>query len=453
MTVARQTPAPSGVAGTTVPDPGQAGRDPGDHTAAWGGWGPDVRDDPAPLLARLLDRGPVHPVVLADGHPAHLVLGQAAARQALNDPRLSKDMQAALAGDPEVVAEGLPGPAFSRHMLNVDPPDHTRLRRLVAGAFGASRVARLEAPVRAIAHDLLDALAEHDDGAAVDLVAGFARPLPFEVIGELLGVPAADRPALQVWFRTLLSPWTGDPPAAVVAASDAIVAYLGDLIDAKAREPRRDDLVSDLVREASDGDRLTRQELLSTLFQLVVAGHDTTTSLIGNAVVALLDHPGQLGLLVADPTLLPGAIEELVRFAPPVPHATFRYATEDVVLDGVPVPAGRQVLVCLAAAGRDPARVERPHRLDVTRDARGHLGFGHGIHFCLGAPLARLEARVALGALLARHPGLRLAVPRRELRWAHGDGLVLRGLSELPVVLGPAAACPASACEPAPPTA
>jgi cytochrome P450 len=414
------------------------GRELAEHARAWGGWGPDVRDDPYPFFGRVVGLGPVHPIRLADGHPAYLVVGHAAARQALNDLRLSKDMQAALASGPDVVAEGLPGPAFSRHMLNVDPPDHTRLRRLVSSAFGTRRVAGLEPSIRAIAERHLDDLARRGADVVVDLMAGYARPLPFEVIGELLGVPAEDRPALQEWFGVLLSPWTGDPPPEAVVASDAIVGYLGDLVDAKATRPG-DDLVSDLVQASADGDRLDRQELLSTLFQLVVAGHDTTTSLIGNAVVALLDHPDQLARIVADPALMTGAVEELMRFAAPVPHATFRYATEEVELDGVAVPAGRQVLICLAAAGRDPAQLERPDELDVTRDARGHLAFGHGIHFCLGAPLARLEARVALGTLLGRHPRMRLAGHRDQLRWAHGDGLVLRGLSELPIVLGPAA--------------
>jgi cytochrome P450 len=329
-------------------------------------------------------------------------------------------------------------------------------------------VAALEAPIQAIADSLLDDLAvlptrtpaarralvdglawgDLSDPAAeaaadpargaeqpVDLIAGYARPLPFQVIGELLGVPATDRSDLQDWFATLLSPWSSPPPDEVVEASDRIVAYLDDLVAAKRFRPG-DDLVSELVAASVDGDRLTHQELLSTLFQLVVAGHDTTTSLIGNAVAALLDHPDQLRLLADDPALVPTAIDELLRFAAPVPHATFRYATEDLEIDGVPIRAGRQVLVCLAAANHDPELVDDPHTLDLTRPAR-HLAFGHGIHFCLGAGLARLEARVALATLLARHPAVRLSGPRSELRWAHGDGLVLRGLTHLPVILEP----------------
>jgi cytochrome P450 len=376
----------------------------------------------------------VQDVRLADGHDAWLVLGHDEARHALNDQRLSKDMVAALDGDPNVVAEGLPGPALSRHMLNVDPPDHTRLRKLVARAFMPSRVAALEPAIASIANELLDRLEGAEPDAAVDLVEGYAQPLPFRVIGELLGVPTVDRPALHGWFQTLLRPWAGDPPPEAEAASDSIVAYLGDLVAAKRRSPA-DDLVSLLVSASDDDDQLTRQELLSSLFQLIVAGHDTTASLIGNGVVALLDHPDQLAALVADPSLLPAAVDELLRFCAAVPHATFRMTTETVDLGGTVIPKRKQVLVCLAAANRDPGQWADPDTLDIRRPPKPHLAFGHGIHFCLGAPLARMEARVAFGALLGRFPGLRLAVPRADLAWNHGDGLVLRGLGALPVTL------------------
>jgi cytochrome P450 len=404
-------------------------------TPTWGGWAPAVRDDPFGHFAQARAACPVQQVRLPGGDRAWVVLGYDAARQALGDPRISKDMLAALAADGDVVAEGLPGPGFSRHMLNVDPPDHTRLRRLVSRAFTPPRVAALEPAIRAIAGNLLDELDEAGLDATVDLVEGYAYPLPFAVIAELLGIPQADRPRLHAWFGVLLTGWAGDPPAEAVRASDGIVAYLGDLVDAKRHSPA-DDLVSVLV--AAEDDALTTQELLSSLFQLVVAGHDTTASLIGNGVVALLDHPGQLQALLADPGQLPAAIDELIRFTAPVPHATFRVTTEPVTLAGVPVPPHQQVLVCLGSANRDPGRFPQPDVLDIGRGDRPNLGFGHGIHYCLGAPLARLEARVAFEALLSRHPGLRLAVDRDALAWAHGDGLVLRGLVSLPVVLGPA---------------
>jgi cytochrome P450 len=417
----------------TAPD---ANPDP-EPAPVWGGWDAAVRDDPFPLFASMRSACPVHRVRLADGHEAYVVLDHETARRALGDPRLSKDMLAGLAADPDVVAEGLPGPALARHMLAVDPPDHTRLRRLVARAFVPSRVAALEPRVVRIAEGLLDGLDAAGTGAAVDLVAGYAHPLPFQVIGELLGVAPDDRPALHDDLRTLLTPWVGDPPAGAVAASGRIVDYLGALIGAKRREPA-DDLASVLVTAAADGERLSEQELRSSLFQLIVAGHDTTTSLIGNAVVALLDHPDQLAALTGDlDDRLPAAVEELLRFCAAVPHATFRMTTGAVPLGGVEIPARRQVLVGLGAANRDPAAFPDPDRLDLTRPAGPHLAFGHGIHHCLGAALARLEARVALGALLRRHRHLALAVPRHQLAWTHGDGLVLRGLAALPVVLDP----------------
>jgi cytochrome P450 len=256
------------------------------------------------------------------------------------------------------------------------------------------------------------------------------------VVGELLGIDRADQEQLSDWFATLLLPYTGsEPPPEAVAASDAIVAYLEQLVDSRWQAPT-EDLVGDLVQACRD-EQLTRQELLSTAFQLIVAGHDTTTSLIGNGVVALLDHPAQWRALCADPGRIPAAVEELLRYSAPVPHATFRFTTEPVELDGVEIPAGRQVLVCLGAANRDPGAVEDAAVLDVDRPPRPHLSFGHGIHFCLGAPLARLEGRVAFTALLGRFPGLRLAVARDRLQWTHGDGLVLRGLDSLPVRPGP----------------
>ena len=405
-----------------------------DTLATWGGWAPAIRDDPFGHFAAARGRCPVQKARLADRHPAWIVLGYDAARQVLGDPGFSKDMLAALRDNADVVAEGLPGPEFSRHMLNVDPPDHTRLRRLVSRAFAPSRISSLEPAIRAIACGLLDDLAAAGPDATVDLVEGYAHPLPFRVIGELLGIPPADRPRLHAWFQVLLTGWAGDPPQEAVEASDGVVTYLRELVDAKRGSPA-DDLVSVLV--AAEDDALTTQELLSSLFQLVVAGHDTTASLIGNGVVALLDHPDQLTALLVDPGQLRGAVDELIRFTAPVPHATFRVTTGPVTIDGVEVPPHEQVLVCLGAANRDPGRFPAPDVLDFGRADGSNLGFGHGVHYCLGAPLARLEALVAFETLLSRHPGLRLAVDRDALTWAHGDGLVLRGLDSLPVVLGP----------------
>jgi cytochrome P450 len=400
-------------------------------------WGDYDRDNPFPLFAQVRADGPVHQVTLPDGQRAWLIVRHAEARAALNDPRLSKDMHAALARDGAVVAEGLPGPAFARHMLSVDPPDHTRLRGLAAAAFSRSRVTALRPRVQAIVDDLLDDLQSRGD-TVVDLIAGFAFPLPFTVISELLGIPEQDRAELGVWFTTLLAPASApEPPPSAVAASANIVRYLTELLARKRAEPG-EDLVTDLVRAADERDALNQQEMLSTIFQLVVAGHDTTTSLIGNGTVALLRHPDQRAALVADPGLLPRAIEEILRWDAPVPHSTFRYTTQDIPLGHVVIPAHTQAIISLAAANRDQDRYQDAESFDITRSDRSHLAFGHGIHHCLGARLARLEGLIAFTTLLGRFPAMRLAVPPSALRWDHGDGLVLRGLTELPVILGPA---------------
>ena len=269
-------------------------------------WGAYDLDDPFPLFAAVRELGAVHSVTLADGHAAWLVVGYEEARAALNDPRLSKDMQAALATGGGVVAEGLPGPAFARHMLVVDPPDHTRLRRLVSAAFSVRRTEQLRPRVESVVDDLLDGIAAAGPDARVDLVASFAFPLPFTVICELLGVPEADREALGRELIALLGPTeTPDEYARAKNASDLVVAMLGALVETKQRTPG-DDLVSALILARDGDERLDQQELLSTIFQLIVAGHDTTTSLIGNSVVALLRPPAHLRCPALEPREDPG---------------------------------------------------------------------------------------------------------------------------------------------------
>jgi len=400
-------------------------------------WGDFDRDDPFPLFAEVRRRGPVHHVTLADGHDAWLIVDFDAARAALNDQRLSKDMHAALAASDAVVAEGLPGPAFARHMLVVDPPNHTRLRRLVAAAFSVRRIEGLRPRIEEMVDELLDAMAAKGPDAVVDLVASFAFPLPFTVICELLGVPEPDRARFGAAMTVLLSPTATDEEyQRAKQASDVVVAMLEALVEAKQHEPD-DALVSGLITARDGNEQLNQQELLSTIFQLIVAGHDTTASLIGNSVVALLRDPQQLARLREDPSKIANAVEEFIRYDAPVPHSTFRYAVEPIEIGGVTIPAGAQVIINLASANRDEDRYVEPENLDIDRQDVRHLGFGHGIHFCLGAPLARMEGQIALGSLIQRFPELSLAVPSDELRWGHGDGLVLRGLSALPVILGP----------------
>jgi cytochrome P450 len=404
-------------------------------------WGDFDRENPFPLFEEVRRRGPVHKVTLADGHDAWLIVGYDAAKAALNDPRISKDMHAAMARAGAVVAEGLPGPAFARHMLAVDPPDHTRLRRLVAAAFSVRRVEALNDDVGRIVASMLDAIAAQGPDTVVDLVASFAFPLPFTVICQLLGVPESWRaPFGRSLVEMLVPTRTPEEFAAAKLASDQVVATLGELVERKRHTPD-DALVSALISARDGDDRLSEQELMSTIFQLIIAGHDTTSSLIGNAVVAFLTHPEQLTRLHGDPALIAGAVEEIIRYDAPVPHSTFRYAPDAIEIGGVAIPAGAQIIVNLAAANRDGAHYAQPDAFDIARTNGRHLGFGHGMHFCLGAPLARMEGHIALGELFRRFPDLRLAVPVEELRWGHGDGLVLRGLTKLPVIAG----CDASA--------
>ncbi|POX40059.1 cytochrome P450 [Streptomyces sp. Ru73] len=388
-------------------------------------------DDPYAAYEELREAGPVHRITGPDGQPAWLVTRYADVRAALADPRLSLDKRNGAAG---YRGFSLP-PALDANLLNMDPPDHTRIRRLVVKAFTPGRVEKLRAPVAKVAHDLLDAVA---DRGSADLIADYAGPLPIIVICDLLGVPEGDRRDFRAWTDQLITP---DPnrPGAMKEAIGAMLAFFTGLIATKRAEPG-DDLLSDLiaVRDEPDdgtgavaGDRLSEDELTSLAFLILFAGYENTVHLIGNAVLALLDHPDVLAGLRAEPAGLPAAVEEFARYDGPAPLAIRRFPVADVEIGGVTVPAGESVLLSLASANRDPERFPEPAKLDPHRDVFGHLALGHGIHYCLGAPLARMEAQTALGALIQRFPGLRLAVPRTELRWRRS--IRARGLMSLPV--------------------
>jgi cytochrome P450 len=397
-------------------------------------WGTYDRSDPFPVYRQALADGAVRPVTLRDGLPAWVVVRYEEARAALNDPRFSKDMHAALAMGDDIVDEGLPGPAFARHMLGVSAPDHSRLRHLAAPRFTKQALAELEPRVRHIVDRLLDEMADRGPDAEVDLMAAFAFPMPFTVICELLGIPEEHRAPLGDDLHRILRPLETDAELAEAqAASDHLAATFAEVIDRKDAEPA-DDLISDLVLAAREG-QLDRIELQSTAFNLIVAGHETTTNLIGATVRAMFLRP-ELGPRLSDPATVGGVLEELIRHDGPVHHATFRYAAEPVELGGTTIPAGGQVLICLASANRDERAFADPDAVDVDREGPRHLGFGHGIHHCLGAGLARLEGAIAITSLLGRFPRLRPAVPIDSLRWDRGDGIVLRGLTSLPVVLG-----------------
>jgi cytochrome P450 len=364
---------------------------------------------------------------LPDGTHAWLITGHDAVRSALTDPRLTKETGPAPAGGllpPEIDA------AMNNDMLHCDPPDHTRLRRLVSAAFTRRRVDALAPRIQGIADALLDDLAGRP---TVDLIAAFAYPLPITVISELLGVPVTAQADFRDWSTTLVA-GSAQGAQAWTAAATALIGYVRGLIAAK-REAPADDLTSALVAARDGDDRLTEDELTSMVFLLLVAGHETTVNLIGNGVHALLTHPDRLALVRAEPERLPAAVEEMLRFVGPVQVATFRQTTTDVRVGDTVIPAGELVMPGLMAANRDPARVADPDTFDPTRADRPHLAFGHGVHHCIGAPLARLETRIALGSLLARFPDLRLAVPADDLRWR--PNVLLHGLAALPVHLSP----------------
>ncbi|WP_327249666.1 cytochrome P450 family protein [Streptomyces sp. NBC_01320] len=383
--------------------------------------------DPYPLYRQLREDGPVRRAVIAGGLEAWLVTRYEDGIVALSDPRLSSDVRDA--SDPRLL-QRLPATereSVLRNMLRSDPPDHTRLRRLVSNAFTARRVAELRPRVQAITDRLLDAIVPV---GSADLVEDFALPLPVTVISELLGVPVADRHDFQRWTDDMILQGAEPPdPARMNAAWQQMHSYLTRLLEAKRARPG-DDLLSALIATLDEENRLDEDELIAMAFLLLVAGYITTVNLIGSGIAALLAHPDQLQMLRKDPALLPGAIEEFLRYDGPVSPGIARFAREDVSIAGVAVPRGATVLIASAIANRDPARFSEPDRLDITRQDNAHLAFGHGIHYCLGAPLARLEGQIAIGTALRRLPHLTLAVPPGELRWRPGG---LRGPERLPV--------------------
>ncbi|KAA6213173.1 cytochrome P450 [Streptomyces albofaciens JCM 4342] len=393
-----------------------------------GAYGPDFVADPHPYYAKLRAQGPVHRVSVPEMQPdfphAWLIVGYDEVRAALADHRFAKDWSRADGAlvDNEVLAEWQ-----LTNMLDADPPQHTRLRKLVAREFTTRRVEALRPRVQQITDELLDAMLAAPDGRA-DLVEALAFPLPMTVICELLGVPDIDRQSFRAWSNELVSPTEQE---ATMTAAREMTAYLDGLIEAKRRSPG-EDLLSALVRTSDeDGDQLSRQELLGMAFLLLVAGHETTVNLISNGVRALLRHPAQLAALRADPALLDNAVEEMLRYDGPVETATWRFTAEPVEIGGVEIPAGEVVLVGLAGADRDPERFDAPDTFDITRETRGHVAFGHGIHFCLGAPLARLEGRTAVRTLLDRCPDLALDTAPEALTWR--TGMTMRGPQHLPV--------------------
>ncbi len=390
--------------------------------------------DPYPLYQKLREKDPVHRSRLLDG----LILTRYEDVNAiLRDPHSSVDDRKTAGYDEQrakAIAAGIlteEEAAAAPSMLRLDPPDHTRLRSLVNRAFTPRAVESLKPRVEQIVDEILDAAQAK---GSMEVIRDLATPLPVIVIAEMLGIPIEDRDRFEAWSDAVASQlgFSTDVEQGRRAqeAGRQLREYLRGIAEERRREPR-EDLLSALLAAEQEGEKLSADEVYSTIELLLIAGNETTTNLIGNGLLALLRNPAQLDALRADPALMPEAVEELLRFDSPV-QATSRNAAEDIEVGGATIKAGQQMILILGAANRDPAQFADPEKLDVTRKDVRHMSFGHGMHFCLGSPLARLEAPIALNALIQRFPDLRLAKNDKPV-W--GDNFILHGLSRLPVEL------------------
>ncbi|WP_245614467.1 cytochrome P450 family protein [Actinokineospora inagensis] len=393
--------------------------------------------DPHTIYDRLRAESPVREVLMPNGLRVWMVTRHEDVRAVMADRRFSSDLvrgrKMVETGSDVPPTQEEYGTQFGRHLLNVDPPDHTRLRRFMAKALTPRRMEGLKPNVLQLVDDLLDAI---DPSGEVDLISQFGSPLPLTVICDLFGVPAADRTAFHGWA---LDVGTDSAPVALTSdnrseaaksSAAAMAAYLIELIAEKQRHPE-DDLLTALITARDEDQQLTAVEVVSMAFLTLFAGHETVVHLIGNGTLSLLTHPDQLAKLRADFTLLPNAVEEFLRYDGPANTSMMRYSTEDVEIGGATIPAGSFVATILTSANRDGEFFTEADRMDITRPMGGHMTFGHGIHYCVGAPLARIEGRVAFEKLLTRFPKLRLAVDPASLVWQ--SNTLIRGLSTLPV--------------------
>jgi cytochrome P450 len=388
---------------------------------------PDFQANPFPALARLRRTGPLTRVLLMNGIEAWLITRYDEALQVLKDTRFRTR--------PPFLDGGIYNPSpilkvlLFNTLVNADPPRHTQLRALVSKAFTARFVESMRPHIQEITDHLIDSVALRGQ---MDLIEDFAFPLPITVIAEMLGVPPEDRSRIRAGSEALFDAISGgDASPPLLAKLEEFRAYLDQIIEIKRRDPRND-LISHLVQAEEDGVYLSEDELLSMITLFVFAGHETTVNLIGNGMLALFTHPAQLAKLREDPALVTNAIEEMLRYCGPSIAPGPRYASEDVEVGGQLIRKGDAVLVSVAAANRDQAWFKQCETFDITRSDEGrHMAFGYGIHYCLGAPLARLEGHIAISTLLKRFPNLRLAVPPETLRWRGNPHL--RGLCSLPV--------------------
>jgi cytochrome P450 len=392
--------------------------------------GAAFKANPYPFYARLRAEAPVHRVRLPDGRTAWLITRYDDVVAALRDERFVKSPLNALthgqmARQPWTPAMFEP---LARNMLDLDPPDHTRLRALVVKAFTPRLVELMRPRIEALTGRLLDAALTR---GRMDLIRDYALPLPTTIIAEMLGIPAKDRHSFHRWSSVIVSATSSSVRMLMAIPSVWLfLRYIRRLIRERQARPG-DDLLGALVQAKEAGDHLNEDELAAMIFLLLIAGHETTVNLIGNGMLALMEHPDQMHRLRKEPALIRSAVEELLRFYSPVETATERFAREEVTIAGVTIPQGALVFAVIASANRDQRQFANPDALDIAREPNRHLAFGLGIHFCLGAPLARLEAQIAINTLVRRTSDLRLAVAQDALRWR--CGLVMRGLEKLPV--------------------
>ncbi|HEU5100966.1 MAG TPA: cytochrome P450 [Roseiflexaceae bacterium] len=391
---------------------------------------PKFKANAYPIYAQLRAEAPVCRVALPDKRVAWLVTRYDDVLAALRDERLIRNVRKAMPPEQQKKQPWVPGifRPLGHVMTHVDGADHQRLRALVQQAFTPRMVERMRARAEQVSNQLLDAA---QPSGRMDLIREYAMPLPATIIAEILGVPAADRRAFQRWTKALIS--ASESPLFALRALPPIVAFLRYIrkLVRERRSTPADDLVTALVRAEEAGDKLSEDELLAMIFLLLVAGYETTVNLIGNGTLALLQHPEQLAKLRAEPALAASAVEELLRYANPVGTTTDRYAREELSIADTVIPRGALVILALASANRDEGQFVNPDRLDITRAPNKHLSFGWGAHYCVGAPLARLEGQIAITTLLRRCPALRLAAAASLLRWR--PGLEMNGLEALPV--------------------
>jgi cytochrome P450 len=381
----------------------------------------EFTQNPYPVYEKLRQNDPIHRVLFPHGEFGWIITQYEDAVEVLKDNRFSKDVIKRYGPDQDNI--------FVHNMLFSDPPDHRRLRGLVQKAFTPRLIEGMRSHIQDIADDLLDNLKSQDK---MNLIDEFAFPLPIIVISEILGVPLEDQDKFRLWSNSIIDATSEENSEVFEKHAKEFIDYLNAWF-AKVREQPGDDLISQLVVAEESGEQLTEKELLGVVALLIIAGHETTVNLIGNGVLALLEHPEQRDLLIKQPELIHNAVEEMLRYNGPVEFSTSRWASEDIEFHGHHIAEGELVIVALDSANRDEEKFKDADVFDITREKSAHLAFGKGIHLCLGAPLARLEGEIAINTLIRRFPDMQLQTDVNELEWR--PGMIVRGVKEIPVQL------------------